>query len=299
MAESSFLLVDGELELELSPAVGGAIANFTWIAGGGREPILRAGGAPLHKALDAACFPLVPFVNRIRCGEFDFRGRHIQLSPNMAGDPNPLHGQGWTSAWSVESRSATDAVLGFEHEAGEWPWIYQARQHFRLAADSLHLKLTCRNTSAEPMPCGLGFHPYFHCGAGTRIETDVAQVWTVDEQVLPVARMAAAGRYSIADDPVCGRDLDNGYDGWSGRTLLTDPDWPFDLELSSPGARFFQLYSPAGGGIFVAEPVTHANAALNRPEADWPALGIRILEPDEEIALEARIAVRDKRSPLG
>jgi aldose 1-epimerase len=61
--------------------------------------------------------------------------------------------------------------------------------------------------------------------------------------------------------------------------------------LSSPQARYFQLYSPENGGIFVAEPVTHANAALNEPEEDWARLGIAILDPGEEMALAARIAV--------
>ncbi|HYC66575.1 MAG TPA: hypothetical protein VEA98_00005, partial [Brevundimonas sp.] len=53
-----------------------------------------------------------------------------------------------------------------------------------------------------------------------------------------------------------------------------------------------QLYSPAGGGIFVAEPVTHANAALNAPEAEWAELGMQVLEPGEEMRLDMRIDVR-------
>ena len=73
--------------------------------------------------------------------------------------------------------------------------------------------------------------------------------------------------------------FDNGYGGWCGRALLTDPDWPFEIELWSPEARFFQLYSPVDGGMFVAEPITHANAALNEPQAMWPSLGIQILQP--------------------
>src|SRR3546814_10324030 len=106
-----------------------------------------------------------------------------------------------------------------------------------VCSSDLHLLLTGRNSSAEPMPCGLGFHPYCPCGPDTRIETEVQQVWTVDKDVLPVARMPAEGRYAIADDPVCGRALDNGYDGWSGRAIFTDPGWPFEIELSSPQAR--------------------------------------------------------------
>ena len=84
---------------------------------------------------------------------------------------------------------------------------------------------------------------------------------------------------------VCGQDLDHGFGGWGGTTRLTDPAWPFDIELSSPDAGFFQLYSPASGGIFVAEPVSHANAALNAPENQWLELGMRILEPGESMDL--------------
>ena len=292
MTDHTLTLSSGILELRLSPSIGGAISSFGWKDGGRERAILRESNTPLQKVLDASCFPLVPFVNRIRGGCFTFRGRQVRLSPNMAGDPSPLHGQGWTSPWRVDSSSEAQAVLQFDHRPGEWPWAYQARQHFQLEANALHLRLTCRNTSDEPMPCGLGFHPYFQCGAGTRIQTEVQHVWTVDKDVLPVARMPAEGRYAIGDDSVCGRGLDNGYDGWSGRALLTDPDWPFEIELSSPQARYFQLYSPESGGIFVAEPVTHANAALNQPESDWARLGIQILEPREEMALDARIAVR-------
>jgi aldose 1-epimerase len=294
MPDDMITLSSGSLELELSPSIGGAISNFTWIGDGLRTPILRASHTPLENVLAAANFPLVPFANRIRGGSFVFRGRRISLSPNMAGDPSPLHGQGWTSEWRTESASETEALLAFDHEAGEWPWAYQAKQRFALAGDSLQLRVTCLNRSDEPMPCGLGFHPYFHCGEQTRIQTGVDAVWTVDENVLPVARMPAEGRFAIGDTPVCGRELDNGYDGWCGRALVTDPGWPFEIELSSPQARFFQLYSPSEGGVFVAEPVTHANAALNAPAEDWPALGMRVLEPGGELALDARIEVQPR-----
>lgn len=292
MANPLLRLSADALELGLSPSIGGVISDFTLTGEGGRTPILRQSHSSLEKAVDAACFPLVPFVNRIRGGCFDFRGRQVRLAPNMAGDPSPLHGQGWTSAWEIEQSSASSATLAFDHQAGEWPWAYRAVQELRLDGEALQLRLICTNESREPMPCGLGFHPYFNCGPDTRIQTEVDQVWTVDEKVLPVARMAAEGRYAIGDDPVCGRGLDNGYSGWSGSAVFTDPGWPFEIELTSPDARFFQLYSPEEGGLFVAEPVTHANAAMNEPEEDWPSLGLRVLAPGESMELHARIAVR-------
>jgi aldose 1-epimerase len=144
------------------------------------------------------------------------------------------------------------------------------------------------------MPCGLGQHPYFLCGPDTRIDTSVTHAWTIDEHVLPVEKVQAAGPFDLRKRLICGQALDNGFDGWGGLAWMGDPGWPYDLLLSSTSAGFFQLYSPPDGGIFVAEPVTHANAALNAPESDWPELGMRVLEPGQEMRLDLRLEVVPK-----
>jgi aldose 1-epimerase len=61
--------------------------------------------------------------------------------------------------------------------------------------------------------------------------------------------------------------------------------------MRSAEAKHFQVYSPASGGFFVAEPVSHANAALNAPEEEWAQLGMRILAPGEKMRLAMRIAI--------
>jgi len=65
-------LTAGRLRLQLSPSIGGAISAFEWIGPGAARPILRKCNSPLEKVLDAASFPLVPYVNRIRDGRFTF-----------------------------------------------------------------------------------------------------------------------------------------------------------------------------------------------------------------------------------
>jgi aldose 1-epimerase len=284
----------GALRLELSPSIGGAISALEWIGESGPEPILRRCNSPLEKVLDAASFPLLPYVNRIRGGRFAFRGRDVRLTPNMAGDPSPLHGQGWLNPWRVDDATATSAVLSFRHDASEWPWDYAAHQEFTLDERGLSVALTCRNLGPEPMPCGLGQHPYFPCGPETEIDTRVTHAWTVDGKVLPVEKVVADGRYDLRERAICGQGLDNGFGGWNGEARLSDPGWPYDLMLSSLQARFFQLYSPVTGGIFVAEPVTHANAALNAPEAEWDELGLRVLGPGEAMRLDLRLEVDPK-----
>ncbi|MBA2919817.1 aldose 1-epimerase [Sphingomonas sp. MAH-20] len=273
-----------DYELVLAPGIGGAIASFTH----GGAPVLRGADAP-NSPLDCGCFPLVPYCNRIRGGRFDFRGRTVEIAPNMKGDPSPLHGQGWLGPWLVESQARDTACLFFAHKPGEWPWACEARQTFRLSEDGLDAEIECRNLSGEPMPCGLGFHPYYPCDSGTRIDTRVETVWEVDEKVLPTGTAPATGRYALGGTPACGRNLDNGYGGWDGEMRLTDGERV--RRMTSPDARFFQIYSPPQGGLLAAEPVSHANAALNEPEDRWPDLGLRVLEPGQSMRLRMSLCV--------
>lgn len=281
----------GRLKLVLSPAIGGAISAFQWIDGDEARPILRQSPSPLERVLDASSFPLVPYVNRIRGGEFAFEDQTVRLAPNMAGDSTPLHGQGWLGSWTVEGSGGRQADLHFRHDRGEWPWDYEARQSFQLDERGFSTTISCRNLGPGAMPCGLGLHPYFPCGSETRIDTKVSVAWTIDEKVLPVEKVQAKGRYDLQDRLVCGQGLDNGFGGWGGKARISDPHWPYEVTVASGDANFFQLYSPESGGIFVAEPVSHANAALNAPRSEWQELGIRILEEREAMELTMRIDV--------
>ena len=293
MVDEQVKLQNYNLELALNPSIGGSISSFKWL-GAGRDafPLMRGCNSGCTNVLEAACFPLVPFVNRIRGSRFTFRGREIVLSPNMAGDPSVLHGQGWLGHWNVLSANEADAELVYEHKAGEWPWTYEARQHFALDEAGLGVTLSCFNTSTDPMPCGLGLHPYFHCGPDTVLGTHVTDAWEIDDKVLPTLKVPAIGRFDLDGRHVCGQDLDHGFGGWGGEARISDPEWPVEIIMTSSAAHFFQLYSPKQGGLFVAEPVTHANAALNAPEEEWPELGMRVLEPGEEMRLSMRLEVR-------
>jgi aldose 1-epimerase len=282
-------LLAGALELILNPALGGAIRYLSWMGEGGRVPLLRASREGGDSVLDMASFPLVPYVNRIRGGRFAFREREVVLAPNMAGDISPLHGQGWLGEWSVESCSADRAELRFVHSAGEWPWSYEARQVFALDERGLSLRLECRNLDASRCPAALG-STLTSPAPPTR---GSKRTWRPHSRstrnVLPVGEVPATGRFDLRDRAVCGQGLDHGFGGWAGAAVMTDPAWPAPLRLVSGQARFFQLYSPESGGIFVAEPVTHANAALNEPEERWAELGMRVLEPGEAMHLDMRL----------
>jgi aldose 1-epimerase len=210
----------------------------------------------------------------------------------MPGQKHPLHGQGWRNPWQVAECGPSFAQLIYSHVPGDWPWAYEARLTVALRLRGLEVTLSCTNQSDETMPCGLGLHPYYPCDGQTVLDTGARDVWTVDDEVMPVEAIPAEGRYALHERLVCGQTLDNGYDGWTGDACIRWPDHGRALRLTSEAPRF-QLFSPPQGGMFAAEPVTNANAALNRPESEWLDLGLWLLEPGQSAQISARFAVLD------
>ena len=279
------ILAAGDLTLNLAPEIGGSIARFRK----GAQELLRPAPPGARDAGEMASFPLVPFSNRVRGGRFNCDGRAVTLSPNLPGDKSPLHGQGWRNAWVVAKSDEASAMLSFVHEPGEWPWGYEAWQVFALDETGLTVTLSCRNLSVERMPCGLAQHPYFPCDGETRLETGVTDVWLIDEDMLPTKLVPTRGKFLPSNGPVCGRGLDHGYEGWSGEALI---NWGHGAKVRMTAeAPRFQLYAPASGGLFVAEPVENANAALNLPQEQWEAAGLALLAQGEQRSLTVRFEV--------
>jgi galactose mutarotase-like enzyme len=103
-------------------------------------------------------------------GGFNFGGKFHPPAPNIVGEPFPIHGNGFSNAWTVESQtaSAVDLFLG---SCG--PGRYSAHAAYGLLGGALTMRACAINRSDEPLPFGLGFHP--------RI------VWTPDTRLKAVA----------------------------------------------------------------------------------------------------------------
>jgi len=281
------------LHLDLAPEVGGGVAGFDGLSRDGWTPIFRRAPEGFADVLDAALYPLVPFSSRIRGGSFDCDGRRVVLAPNMAGDPSPIHGQGWRNPWRVEHHDIRSAELVYLHDADTWPWRYEARVAFALQDDRLLIDLSCLNLSPEPMPCGLGLHPFFDGHGLPTLRADVDRVWTADADHLAVAHRPAFGRYALDGAPICARGLDNGYDGWSGEATLIWQQSGRVLRMSCPDATRLQVYAPLFGNFVCVEPVQNAISALTAPRAEWAGLGITMLDKGQSTRLAVTFDVRD------
>jgi len=273
-------LTADDYALDVDPALGGSIARFEWRG----LALMRATCGP--SVLDTACFPLVPFSNRIAHGRFRAGGRAFRLAPNFPGrdHPHTLHGFGWLSPWRVAEADEARAVLVHEHEAGEWPWSYRAEQEFALSEAGLRHSLAVTNLSATPMFAGLGVHPYFPRSARTLYRGLHRGEYQVDGEVLPVGldlRAEAIDWWQGA--PVATRPIDTAYTGREGALAIVWPERNLSLAIEpSPALTFTVVYVPRDEDIFCVEPVSHAIDAIN--DAD-PQSGALWLGPRETMRI--------------
>ena len=292
MSESSLSqcvsLAYGDYALDVLPQLGGALAGLRFR---GLE-VLRRTPPGTDEPLSSAGFPLVPFANRIAHGRFRFGAVEVRLDRNAPEQAHPLHGQAWRHPWSVESRSSREIALTYEHGPGQWPWRYGARQVLTLDADGLRVQLSLVNRADEPMPAGLGWHPYFHRSPRMRLRTEVARVWLTDEECLPTRAAPGShfGDWKRAEALPEERLIDHCFEGWSGRAELDWPEEALCVRLTAEWPlRWLHVFVPPGADFLCLEPVSHMPDALNRAE---PAeiTGLRVLAPGETLAATVRLS---------
>jgi aldose 1-epimerase len=150
-------LSDGVAEAIVAPDLGGGLASYDLVGAVPRAPLFRP-CRDLSRAgpFDLANNLLVPWSNRISGGGFHFRGRLHRLEPNVHREPYPIHGNGFSSAWSVRNASAEKVELSLT-SSGPGPFCYEARATYALHAGALSMWLSVGNLGPEPCPSASAF----------------------------------------------------------------------------------------------------------------------------------------------
>lgn len=293
------------LRVEVDQQIGASITDLA--VKGPRDawwPMLRRSTATVIRGEDTACYLLAPWSNRIRDGLFEFEGRPIHVRTNWP-DGTAIHGDVRDRAWKILDRSPVSVRLAFdsrEHLDTNWPWMFTCEARYEVDGGVLEADLKIRNVDDADMPCGGGFHPFFH-----RVLWDVA-----DD---PVVTAAVTGRYPCEHVMVVGdAGMERVSEALAGGTRLHEPlddifecpsgeveiRWP----ASGVSARFKSseefgkvvIFVPltTGGSpmpFFCVEPVSMVNDGFNlvRKVATH---GVRVLRPGEELAMKWTLDVR-------
>jgi aldose 1-epimerase len=286
-------LHQGPLALSLCPRFGGAITAFRR----GDLDVLRPAGAAFFEAGEvraASCFPLVPFSGRIADGRFRFRGRTHRVPPNFPPEPHAIHGDGWQNPWTLARVESGRAELAFAHHLPGTPLRYRARQTFELAGDGLRVGIEVSNAGTEPMPAGIGLHPYFVRTPGVTLRAAVEGVWLTNERNIPRERVPLPASWDFARGlRVADLTVDNGFDGWDGVAEIHWPETGLRLVIEAePVFGHLVVYVPPERDFFCVEPVSHANDGFNLHDRGVENTGVRVLAPWDSLmgAVRFRIA---------
>jgi len=182
----------------------------------------------------------------------------------MPPEPHAIHGQGWQSVWQVESYNEHAATLSFDHPAADWPWHYRAWQTFELSANRLTVELQLQNLAPEPMPAGLGWHPFFPKN-DAQLTADVDLIWPSDDNMIPQPPTHSATAQQLKTGcAVRALTLDNAFGAHSTTARLHWPAQARTLQLqASAELGHLVIYTPPTENFFCVEPVSHAPNCLN------------------------------------
>jgi aldose 1-epimerase len=271
---------------------------------------------------------LVPYANRIR-GKVSSDGNEIttsvagqtvQLPANWSGK-NPgaekvsMHGLMLTSKFEgVHQRSTPDAsaVSGIFHAGnwnGHWPSSTDMSVRVALSNQAVEFTVTAKNVGKDPLPMGIGWHPYFAIPSGDRKQArlhlpadKVAGMNNYDDvfptgEVHPVAMGDGKYNFTAPDGKALDdiflddnfQDLKRDATGSATSTVI-DPASKYGIRIraESREIRSIQVYSPPDKSFVALEP------QFNLPDpygSEWKNVntGMVLLKPGESTTWRVRL----------
>ncbi|HEV8313886.1 MAG TPA: aldose 1-epimerase [Burkholderiaceae bacterium] len=286
--------------LGLLPRLGGSIAAWQWQAGTQTVDLWRPWDGRSDDRYTMASFAMLPWSNRISNGGFEHGGQLHPMRLNREGEPFPIHGDGWLQPWTLTRIDAAHAAmrLSSRHFDGN-PYAYDAEQELHLVDGGLEQRLRVTHRGHEPLPYGLGLHPWFPRSTATRLHAKVDGVWLSGSNPLPTRHTTQIpASWDLREGAsMCGELIDNAYTGWDAHARIDWPDrglalsvetLPLDTPAGPLPAAYCLVYRPVAGPAFCLEPITHPIDAFHlqgRP-------GLVTLAAGQSLGLSVRWRVR-------
>jgi aldose 1-epimerase len=243
---------------------------------------------------------LFPFPNRLRNGRFTFEGREYQLPLNDSSGPNAIHGFTPRNAWRmVEAQRMPDhhSITGEfclsqdcpgAHEC--WPADARIRITYRLFEHKLRVEAVIDAADGQPMPFGLGYHPYFNFGgllAKWKLCCPTNCLWEAEANLPTVRKLPLPPELDFRNERAIGDvtldtlfgdlALEPAGDGLCEVAILSAKGRKHSIHVD-PAFRELLLFTPKHRQAIAIEPYTcitdAANLAANGVDAGWRVLAV-------------------------
>lgn len=278
----------------LRPAAGGRVCELALVAPGGEPvPVLfpyePADVDPMRWA-KGGIYPLLPYSNRIAQARLRTPEGEVALAPHPDARPHTLHGNAHGLPWQMTQADDGQAAMVLDSPpCVAWPWHYRAVQRCRLEATTLHLELEIVNQDVRPMPCGLGWHPYFLHHPDARIGFNATTLWPTTEDFLAThSRPLRPDEGFVPPRPLRAGTLTDYLSGWDGELSVELPGGALLSMQTDDPVSHLVLHRPPDGRYLCVEPVTHVADAFNLDARGIPGTGTRWLHPGQTLRAAAR-----------
>ena len=107
---------------------------------------------------------LTPWVNRVRNGNYSYKGKNYQLPINEPALGNAIHGLLARAPFTLVQQSDSSVTLEHTYKGEEpnYPFPFTFRYNYTLTDEgALEITFTAQNTGTTSMPFACGWHPYF------------------------------------------------------------------------------------------------------------------------------------------
>jgi aldose 1-epimerase len=272
---------DDTIEAVILPHVGARLHRLR-VDG---HDLLRTPGDPSDHARDPfswGAYVMAPWCNRIEAGVVNVGSRRVALDANFP-DGSAIHGQVYARPWV----RADEARFLIRAGGDGWPWEYEVGLHVAIVDRSVRFEQTLTNLASDPMPAGIGLHPWFRRPLLVAIRGDVVHTVNTSSEPQPEP---VNGPFDLREMGEMAADLDATW------THLADVPvelrWPnlgirAAMRISAP-SRYVVAASPNHLDATAVEPQTHAPQGLRRTLNGEPG-GLTMLDPGEVLPLTVEI----------
>lgn len=237
---------------------------------------------------------LTPWVNRVRNGNYSFKGKNYQLPINEPALGNAIHGLLARVPFTLLQKTESSVTLEHAYQGAEpnYPFPFTFRYTYTLAEEGgLEITFMAQNTGSTSMPFACGWHPYFSFpdtkAADLSIKFHPTSRFLSDSQMIPLKEENLQGKseFVFSQEKVDHvfrlepreKHVTEFIDHKHQRSLF--------LTQSSVQFPFLVVFQPEGYHSVAIEPMTANTDAFNTGD------GLIELAPSEAFSGQIRLSI--------